>query len=403
MSWKECDRVSLRQEFVSLASAEGVNFTTLCHRFGISRKTGYKWVSRFSAEGEAGLADRTRRPHTFRSPTASEIEEAVLLLRDEHPAWGGRKIRRRLQDLGCKEVPAASTITAILHRHGRIVKDESLKHKAFVRFERNDPNELWQMDFKGEFKKTNGRYCYPLTVLDDQSRYSLILQACMNQRRSTVQEHLKSAFRRFGLPRAMLMDNGPPWGVPYQPGWHSVLAVWMMDLDIAVHHGRPRHPQTQGKEERFHRTLNLEVLQGRSFQDQKHVQQRLGSWREVYNHERPHEALQMEVPASRYQISSREYHEAPKPFEYDMSFTVRKVGREGRITLSDRIYNIGKAFAGKCVGMRATREDGQWVVYYRTFCIRTIDQRAGKSRKRGVRGSSASARYARSSRRTTKG
>ncbi len=397
MAWKECDRVSLRHEFMIFASAEGVNFTTLCQRFGISRKTGYKWVLRFGAEGEAGLSDRSRRPHTFRSPTASEMEEAVLSLRDEHPAWGGRKIRRRLQDLGLKEVPAASTITAILHRHGRILEEESLKHKAFVRFERSDPNELWQMDFKGEFKMTNGRYCYPLTVLDDHSRYSLVLQACMNQRRATVQEHLKVAFSRYGLPRAMLMDNGPPWGVPCQPGWHSVLTVWMMDLDIAVLHGRPRHPQTQGKEERFHRTLNLEVLQGCIFHDQKHVQQRLGPWREVYNYERPHEALQMKVPASRYQISSRGYHEDPKPFEYDVSFTVRKVGREGRIMLGDQIYNIGKAFAGKCVGMRVTCEDGQWAVYYRTFRIRTIDKRAGKSRKRGVRGSTASARYARSS------
>lgn len=402
MSWKECDRVSLRREFASLASMEGAKMSVLCDRFGISRKTGYKWLRRFRQQGEAGLTDRSRRPHTFRSATEAEMEEAVLAVRDEHPAWGGRKIRRRLQDLGRKEVPAASTITAILHRHGRIEKEESLKRGAFVRFERSEPNELWQMDFKGEFRMINGRWCYPLTVLDDHSRYSLVLQACTNQRRPTVQEHLRAAFRRYGLPRAMLMDNGPPWGVPYQPGGPSVLAVWLMDLDIGVCHGRPHHPQTQGKEERFHRTLVLEVLQGRRFDNEHEVQQEFGPWQRVYNHERPHEALAMEVPASRYQVSPREYREGAEAFEYDVSFTVRKVQSNGRIVFGDRAYQIGKAFGGKRVGIRSTCEDGEWAVYYRTFRIKTIDQRQGRARKRSGRGSAASARYARSSSRTTK-
>lgn len=402
MGWKECDCVCLRREFVSLASVDGANVSALCERFEISRKTGYKWLARFCQEGETGLADRSRRPHRLRSPTPVEIERRVLQVRDEHPRWGGRKIHARLKHLGMRTVPAPSTITAILHRQGRIAEEESSKRGAFVRFERSLPNELWQMDFKGEFRMSNGRWCYPLTVLDDHSRYSLVLQSCINQRRATVQEHLKVAFGRYGLPRAMLMDNGPPWGVPCQPRQRSVLAVWLMDLDIAVLHGRPRHPQTQGKEERFHRTLKLEVLQGRTFDNQQQVQQQFGSWRQVYNHERPHEALAMQVPASRYCVSPREYHEDPEPFEYDVTFTVRKVDRQGRIMFNDRKYHIGKAFAGKRAGMRITGEDGQWAVYYRTFRIKTLDHRDGKPRKRGGRGSAASARYARSSSRTTK-
>lgn len=402
MAWKECDRVSLRREFVGLALVERANISALCGRFGISRKTGYKWLARFREEGEAGLADRSRRPHAFRSPTPAEIERRVLQVRDEHPRWGGRKIHARLKHLGMEYVPAASTITAILHRHGRIAEEESSKRRTFVRFERAEPNELWQMDFKGEFRMTNGRWCYALTVLDDHSRYSLVLQACINRRRPTVQEHLRAAFRRYGLPRAILMDNGPPWGVPCEPGAPTVLAVWLMDLDVGVLHGRPHHPQTQGKEERFHRTLELEVLQGRTFANKQQVQREFDPWRQVYNHERPHEALEMQVPASRYEVSLCAYREDPQPFEYDTTFAVRKIGREGRLVFGGQEYRIGRAFAGKCVGVRSTDEDGQWAVYYRTFRIGIIDHRSGKARKRGGRGSAASARYARSSSRTTK-
>ena len=396
MAWKECDRMSLRREFVRLACVEGANFSALCERFGVSRKTGYKWFSRFREEGEAGLADHSRRPQRFRSPTADEMEQAVLAVRDEHPTWGGRKIRRRLQDLGREGVPAASTITAILHRHGRISEEESVKRRAILRFERSEPNELWQMDFKGEFKMTNRSWCYPLTVLDDHSRYSLVLQACGNQRRPTVQTWLESAFRRYGLPQTMLMDNGPPWGVPSAPGTRSVLTVWLMDLDIAVIHGRPYHPQTQGKEERFHRTLKLELLQGRTFDDLRHTQGCFDPWRQMYNQQRPHEALQMDVPASRYRVSPREYRHGPLPFEYDTSFEVRRVTKEGRIVFQDRNYYIGKALAGRWIGVRATTEDGRWDVYYRTFAVGTIAVHQGRPRRRNGRGL-APARYARGS------
>ena len=394
MCWKECDRVLLRREFANLASVEGVGFSALCERFGISRKTGYKWLLRFRELGEAGLEDRSRRPHTFRSPTASEVEQAVLAVRHEHPAWGGRKIRRRLQDLGQDGVPAASTITAILHRHEQISETDSEMRRACRRFERSEANALWQMDFKGEFKMTNGRWCYPLTVLDDHSRYSLVLQACDNQRRPTVQTWLETAFLRYGLPRAMLMDNGPPWGVPVAPEMRSVLAVWLLDLDIAVLHGRPYHPQTQGKEERFHRTLKLELLQGRRFDNLKQTQGCFDPWRQMYNQERPHEALEMAVPASRYQVSSRQYRTQASRFEYSDSFAVRKVTQEGRIVFQGRVYGIGKAFSGKWVGVRATREDGQWNVYYRTFRVGRISMHQGRPRRKKGQGI-GSARYAR--------
>jgi len=373
MSWQECDRVSLRREFVCLAIVEGSNMSVLCRRFGIARKTGYKWLKRYRAESDSGLIDQSRRPRRFHSPTSKKMEEQVLAVRDDHPSWGGRKIQRRLQDLGVTSPPAASTITAILHRHGRILAEDSLKHQPVQRFERSEPNELWQMDFKGEFKMTNGRWCYPLTALDDHSRFSLILQACANQKRVTVKEQLQNAFRRYGLPKAMLMDNGTPWAVSHRRRGFTKLTAWLLRLDIRVLHGRPYHPQTQGKEERFHRTLKTEVLRGHYFDHLKHVQSRFDPWSEVYNHERPHDALELDVPSSRYRVSSREYPEHLPAVEYASDVEVRKANPVGQIRFRGRTFKVSEAFAGQPIGLRRTPEDGVWKIYYCSHEIGELD------------------------------
>jgi len=378
MSWKECDAVSLRREFVSLASVEGANISELCRRFGIARKTGYKWLKRFREIGEAGLHDQSRRPHRVRCPTPAEIEQRVLVVREEHPSWGGRKIHHRLKNLGMKSPPAASTITEILRRHGKIDAEESEKRGKMKRFEYPEPNDLWQMDFKGEFKLTAGGWCYPLTILDDHSRFSLLLYASSNQRRVTVQEQLTQVFRRYGMPKAMLMDNGSPWGVSHSPGGITRLTAWLMRLDIRVIHGRPYHPQTQGKEERFHRTLKTEVLRGRYFDDLVHVQSRFDPWREVYNHERPHEALEMGVPSSCYRVSLRSFPDSLPPIEYASDLKVRSVNPVGQIRFQGRGYKISEAFGQQQVGLRATREDGVWEVYYCHQKIGVLNERDGK-------------------------
>ena len=215
MAWKESDRVSERLDFVKLASVEGANISEICRRFGVSRKTGYKWLLRWKKEGPDGLVDRSRRPSRSPSRTSEKVEEQVLSIRQEHPAWGSRKIRRRLELLKCRSVPSVSTITSILHRHGCISAEASSKAKAFTTFERGEPNELWQLDFKGDFELSSGGRCYPLTVLDDHSRYSLGITACGNQRRDTVEQHLCTTFRRYGIPQSIYVDNGPPWGASF--------------------------------------------------------------------------------------------------------------------------------------------------------------------------------------------
>ena len=241
-----------------LASVEGANVRSLCRRFGISPTTGYKWLERWRVHGTAGLEELSRRPQHSPRRSDAATETAVLTLRAEHPAWGGRKIARRLKDLGHKEVPAPSTVTAILRRHGIELGAFGGGQTRLHRFERARPNELWQMDFKGHVPLHGGRL-HPLTVLDDHSRFAVVLAACANEQTETVRQQLIAAFRRYGQPETMITDNGSPWGdgpgSPFTP-----LGVWLIEHGIRISHSRPYHPQTMGKDERFHRSLKAEVL-----------------------------------------------------------------------------------------------------------------------------------------------
>lgn len=365
--------MSLRREFVMLARQEGANIRELCRRYGIQPRIGYKWLDRYAQEGDAGLADRSRRPQHSPSKTPAAIEAEIVALRRQHPCWGGRKLRRRLGELGLAGVPSSSAITAVLHRQGLIAQEESGKHRAFVRFEHAAPNELWQMDFKGHFATAAGR-CHPLTMLDDHSRFSLALAACSDERRPTVQAVMTDVFRRYGLPYRMLMDNGPPWGSDEQPPW-TELAAWLLRLGVGVTHGRPYHPQTQGKDERFHRTLNAEVIARRAWRDLAECQSAFDAWRHIYNAERPHEALGLATPATRYQASRRSFPETLPAIDYGASAIVRKVHDKGEISFANRTWRVGKAFKGQPVALRPSSVDGRYDVFFCQHKIAEIDLR----------------------------
>lgn len=382
MPWKVNTMSESRREFVELALRSGSNMSELCRRFEISRKTAYKWLGRYQAGGVSGLEDQSRRPKSSPNRTSVTLEEQVVELRSVHPAWGGRKLRRRLLDQGVEQVPAASTITEILRR--RDLLSELKGCQAFQRFERERPNELWQMDFKGHFGLGAGGRCHPLTVLDDHSRYALVLQACGNEQGQTVQERLTQTFRRYGMPESMLMDNGSPWGDDRESPW-TPLTVWLLRLGVRVIHGRPYHPQTQGKEERFHRTLVAEVLQGRVFRDLQECQVRFDEWRVIYNHERPHEALDLAVPGSRYEPSGRSFPEQLPELEFSPTDVLRKVQKEGWFSFRGREWRISKAFRGERVGVRPTVEEGVWEVWFGRQCLGAIDQRADAEHWRVVR------------------
>lgn len=373
MPWQELSVTEQREEFVRLALAAGVNISELCRRFGISRANGYKWLTRFQVEGRDGLADRSRRPRHSPWRTPQPVEAEVLRLRkDSNNAWGGRKIAR-VMDKSAFDVPAVSTITEILRRHGKLEPAKDEHPGSFQRFERAVPNELWQMDFKGHFATADGR-CHPLTILDDHSRYALTISACGNEQETTVRAQLVPVFRRYGLPSAMLMDNGSPWGdAGNQP--YTIFTVWLMRLGVRPIHSRPFHPQTQGKEERFHRTLKAEVLNGKSFRDLADCQRAFERWRHVYNYERPHEALAYATPGERYRASALTFPETLAPIEYGTGDIVRKVESNGDISFKGRSLRIGKAFRGHAIALRPTDEDGVFSVHFCAHRIGTIDLR----------------------------
>jgi transposase InsO family protein len=361
-----------RLEFVRLAQQGGVSMTELCRRFGISRESGYQYLRRYRAEGVDGLKDRSRRPHSSPGRTAPAMEARIVDLREAHP-WGGRKLARRLRDLGVAGVPAVSTVTEVLRRHGKLDPAEAVKHQPFQRFERSAPNDLWQMDFKGHFAMDQGR-CHPLTVLDDHSRYSLGLIACADQTLETVQGHLTALFRRYGLPAAMLADNGSPWGGSGAQGY-TAFEVWLLRVGIRLHHGRPYHPQTQGKDERFHRSLDVEVLQLRRLADLPACQTAFDAWRPIYNEQRPHEALALATPASRYRPSQIAFPEHLAEPEYYATDQVRRVHDDGATSFKGRRVKLPQAFAGLHVAFRPTSTDGVWRVFFARFLVAEVDLR----------------------------
>ncbi len=363
MPWKEASTMSLRTEFVHLAELEKANLSQLSLRFGISRKTGYKWLKRFREGGVSGLLDRSRRPHRSPGRSPVEIEAMVVDVRQQHPAWGGRKIKAFLENKGHAQVPTPSTITEILRRNDQIDELEAAKHRPWQRFEMDAPNQLWQMDFKGYFALEEGGYCHPLTVLDDYSRFLLGLKACPNQTRQTVQEQLTDIFRCHGLPERMLMDHGSPWSTDLDHP-HTRLSAWLMRLGVQISHGHPYHPQTQGKDERLHRTLQEEVLNHSTMTNLAYCQAQFDHWRDIYNYERPHEATHMQPPSNRYQLSPRPFPEVLPPVWYDSGSIIRKVDESGKICFRNHIFRIGKAFQHNPVALQPTEIDGVYDVVF---------------------------------------
>ena len=246
--------------------------TLLCRRFGVSRRTGYKWLNRYRKAGADGLKDQSRRPRTNPGRVGQSLEKKVVAIRKTHRSWGGRKIKQVLEDRGEQGVCSPSAITAILRRNGLIDPAQSQQRADPIRFCYPAPNDLWQMDFKGHFPLADGNRCHPLTVLDDHSRYSLVIGCCSSEKSETVKSLLQAAFEKYGLPKRLLCDNGPPRASSGTGGWDSYtpLGLWMIRLGIQLIHGRARHRQIQGKIERFHRTMVEEVPRWEFFQDPNH-------------------------------------------------------------------------------------------------------------------------------------
>lgn len=371
MPWKEVDAMSLKKEFILLANREDANISALCNRFGITRSTGYKWLKRYNELGSEGLGERPRKPLTSPNQTDCRTERIVIKTRGKHPSWGARKIKSYLESQGYMGLPATSTIHAILMRHDLIDPAEAKKHMPFVKFEHEAPNDLWQIDFKGHFEIDSGR-CHPLTILDDHSRFSPAIYAYSNEQEKTVRNGMIEVFRKFGLPERINTDNGPPWGSS-TTAKYTTFSVFLIRLGIKVSHSRPHHPQTNGKAERFHRTFKTELLNYNRFKNLKEAQKAFDAWRDCYNTERPHQALDMNTPISRYKPSYREFPEKLPAIEYGPDDIVRNVQQRGRIRYKGKDYEVGGAFYGEPVALRHTDEDGIIEVFFCNQKIARVD------------------------------
>lgn len=371
MPWMERSRMSLRVEFIEELNKGILSMSELCRRYEISRKTGYKWWNRYLLEGAPALSDQSRRPLKSPHQINSDLSNQVCAIREQHPTWGGRKIRVILLKQGIQNPPAASTISGILRRRGYI-KEGERDVSPCNRFEHEAPNHLWQMDFKGHFAYEQGR-CYPLTVIDDHSRFNVALVGCLNEQRVTVKTQLISIFQRYGLPKRINVDNGNPWGSLFDCARYTKLSVWLLKLGIDVSYSRPRHPQTNGKCERFHRTLKSELLQSTYFKSLSDIQKAFDQWRHIYNWERPHEGIGMSTPSDRYHMSYRPYQEASEEYDYAEDYIVKKADCRGRLHLNSRQVFIGMPFSGENIGIRESLQNKQFEIYFRHQLLGSID------------------------------
>ncbi|MBQ9086866.1 MAG: IS481 family transposase [Clostridia bacterium] len=378
MPWKDKTVEELRKEFVEAAkSCE--NLSALCREFGITRATGYKWINRY--ENREGFTDRSRRPNITANKTAEETELRIVQTRSIHPGWGAKKIKTVLENKGV-EMPCVKTVNNILNRYGCISKEESLKHKPFTRFEKEQCNEMWQTDFKGEFRMQDGKYCFPLDIFDDHSRYVIKIKPSTSTS-NLVLPTFKEAFCEFGMPNSVLSDNGAQFA-GFRQGY-TQFEKWLMKHDVLPIHGRIKHPQTQGKIERFHRAMNQELLKYYTPIDINDAERVLNHWRNSYNDERPHEALGMRCPSEIYTPSNRTYCDQVKKYEYGGEYHVIKVNSWGYVRFDRFQIYLSETMIDELIEFRPNPNGDTFVACYRNFAIGEFDVHTGKLLHRKIR------------------
>lgn len=357
---------------------EGERMAVLCREFGISRKTGYKIYERYKDCGLEGLKDRSRRPYRQANQLPVQIESLILGLKRQRPSWGAPKIREKIRrQYSGIHLPAISTVHAVLDRHGLVAKDRKRRYKANgTQLSKPDqPNDLWCADYKGEFMLADRGYCYPLTMTDFASRYLLRCEALSTTKEKYAFTVFERAFREFGLPKAIRTDNGVPFASPNGLFGLSKLSVWWLRLGIGIERIKPGNPQQNGRHERMHLTLKKEATKPAA-DNMLQQQSRFDDFIEIYNHDRPHQALGMKTPGDFYKSSPREYRglgELSYPF-HDRTVTITHCGR---ICLGKRKIHLSTALAGQNVGIREV-EDRLWQVSFMTYDLGFFDHQAGR-------------------------
>ena len=377
MPWRSKTVENLRKEFV-LSAKEGTNFSALCREFGITRKTGYKWLKRYNES--ISLSDKSRAPNMIANKTPEATEQIIVALRKENPGWGAKKLKERLERDG-HTIPCVKTVNNILNRYGCITPEEAAKRKAFIRFEKENCNDMWQTDFKGEFKMADQKYCYPLNIFDDHSRFVIKTVPCLRTS-NVVIPAFRTAFEEFGMPNSVLSDNGTQFA-GFRQGY-TQFEKWLMNHDILPIHGRIKHPQTQGKIERFHRTMKDELLKHTVILDIADAELQLQRWRDKYNNKRPHEALNMKCPADVYIPSNRTYSDFVKRFEYGGNYHVIKVNNWGYVRFNKWQVYLSETMIGEHIEFRQNEAGDSFAAYYRNFKIAEFSMADGKLLNRKI-------------------
>jgi putative transposase len=373
MPWQECQKMDERLRFVARL-LEGEKMAALCREFDISRQTGHKFYKRYKDLGLQGLTDRSRRPYRQANRLPERVESLIVQLRREHPSWGAPKIREKIKRLGLGvSLPAISTVHAVLDRHGLVSRGRRRHHfKAEgTGLSRPDqPNDLWCADYKGEFMLADHRYCYPLTITDFASRYLLCCEGLQSTREHFAFSVFERTFKDYGLPRAIRSDNGVPFASTSAFFGLSKLSVWWLRLGIAIERIKPAHPEQNGRHERMHLTLKKEATKpaGKNFLQQ---QARFDAFTRVYNHERPHQALNMRYPAELYRPSTRPYTGLPA-LEYPFHDRTVIVTQCGRLCFGRRKINLSQVFAGQAVGVREVT-DHIWLISFMHYDLGFFD------------------------------
>lgn len=378
MPWESRTVEDQRTEFAQ-AAMSCRNFSALCREYGITRRTGLKWKVRY--EAQETMSDRSRRPKHSPTRTPEDVEQQIVALRSDNPGWGAKTLRKTLENDGVHGLPSVKTVNNILHRYGCISVEESQKRQAFTRFEKDACNDMWQTDFKGEFRMEDGNYCYPLTILDDHARFSLAIVPRSGTKNVVIPAFLE-VFRQYGLPKSILSDNGAQFA-GFKRGYTQFERL-LMELDILPIHGRMKHPQTQGKIERFHRTMNQELLKHVTMHDIDDACEQFRLWRQKYNNVRPHEALGMKTPAEVYIPSDRQLPEKIAPWEYGGEYHVIKVNSWGYVRFDKWQIYLSQTMIDQYIEFRPNPDGESFSACFRNFRIAEFKTENGELIHRNI-------------------
>jgi len=379
MPWKETCPVEEKLKFITAWKSDVFTMTELCDRFGVSRKTGYKWLARYVAGGLADLEEHSRAPHHHPNAVSAALVSELLRMKQRYPSWGPKKVRRwLLERRGGVLWPAVSTIGELYQRHGlcqrrggrqrKVPQTQPLRHC-------HGPNEVWSADFKGQFRLGDGRWCYPLTIMDSHSRYLLACSGLQHPTEHGTRQGFEGVFKSYGLPIAIRTDNGSPFA-SVALGGLTRLTIWWIKLGIQLERIDPGHPEQNGRHERMHRTLKAATAKPPKG-TLKAQQRAFHQFRREYNEERPHEALGERAPAQVYEAPIRRYPSVISAVEYDADYVVRRVRHNGVIKWRGQQVYVSEALRGEPVGLLPIDND-RWQMYFAQVILGILDERLNK-------------------------